>query len=238
MIHKIAAALICSALLLTLGGQAAVAEAHTTLYGSPGPEQQQLQAWLDSSHAATPNVPVRLYEGNCEEDQPEDETPVEVDENPADYGPGQTAPSAGVQTCAAFTPGGGYAIYIPHMAQHPQYAAWWWHLNLLNETGHIYDEYVGGRDHHRRAFSAIYGYDPKWWWPVNPWAALNEEWEKWSMGYAFCGYGMTYGEAHALVESGEYTGFGFNPGPTEYRRTCYLMTHLPGRTGRRAPVRP
>jgi hypothetical protein len=110
---------------------------------------------------------------------------------------------------------------------------WWWHLNLLNELGHVYDFVVGTMDHHRSAFSRIYGYPPQWWWPVNTGAALNTEWEKWSMAYAFCGYGMNFGEAQALFEDGGgYSDFGFAPPAHEYEATCWLIDHLPGRTGR------
>jgi len=210
----------------------AAAAAHITLYGSPGPEQEQLQAWANTSRAPTPNVGVRLYEGNCEEGRPEGHSP-----EPREGEGGE------LQTCAALTTPGAtptarnQAIYIPHMAWHPQMAAWWWHLNLLNEPGHVYDYVIGDRDHHRERFAAIYGYDPAAWFPVNMWAAMNSEYEKWSMAYAFCGYGMTYAEAHVLIASEQYSGFGFDPGASEYRRTCTLVDRLPGArpTTRRKP---
>ncbi len=203
------------------------AGAHAYLYGSPGAEQEQLQQWINTSRAPTPTIWVRLYEGNCNEGRPEG-SPAERREEPGEE-------ASTVQTCASFTSedeaeptARNEAVYIPHMDWHPQYEAWWWHLNLLNEFGHVYDEVIGDRDRHREAFSAIYGYDPKWWWPINAFAAINTEWEKWSMAFAFCGYGMTYAEADALIESREYSGFGFSPAPQEYARTCRLIGSLRG----------
>jgi hypothetical protein len=202
----------------------AAASARAVLYGSPGPEQAQLQQWLDESHAPEPTIAVRLYEGNCEEGQPGGEAAEETEEQER-----QSGHAGPIQTCAAFTAEGrtptstNEAVYIPHMSWHPQYPAWWWHLNLLNEFGHIYDAVEKDHGHYREAFSRIYGYNPKWWWPVNAWAAINTEWEKWSMAYAFCGYGMDYAEARTLIADGEYSGFGFNPAPPEYAATCRLI---------------
>lgn len=219
---RISLSLAVLAVLASLAAPAA--NAQVTLYGSPGPEQVQLQAWIDASHVPTPNIAVRLYEGNCEEGRPEGQ--------PADRLESPGAEAATVQTCAAFTGEGSHpsatneAIYIAHMAWHPQYPAWWWHLNLLNELGHVYDIVVGDRDHHRERFSAIFDYNPRWWWPVNAFAAINAEWEKWSMAYAFCGYGASYANAHGLIVSGEYAAFGFAPGLREYTRTCRLLRSL------------
>lgn len=202
----------------------ATVQAQSTLYGSPGPEQEQLQAWIDSSHVPTPSVLVRLYRGNCEEDRhggfPAEHTEVEG------------AEASDVQTCAALTSDNATpnatneAIYFPHMSWHPQYPAWWWHLNLLNELGHVYDEVIGDRNHHRERFAAIFDYSAKEWWPTTPAAALNTQWEKWSMAFAFCGYGASFANSSALIASEEYSGFGFSPTAEQYSRVCRMMRSL------------
>lgn len=217
--------MICIIVLFVSLALSATAGAHAVLYGSPGPEQEQLQAWIDTSHAPTPSVRVRLYEGNCEQDRLEG-SPAERHEEP-----GREA--SVIQSCAAFTLEGhkpsrtNEAIYFPHMSWHQQMPAWWWHLNLLNELGHTYDILSNDRSHYREKFSAISGYDAKWWFPVNAWAAMNKAWEKWSMAFAFCGYGASYANAHVLITNDEYSGFGFAPGPLEYTQTCRLIDTLP-----------
>jgi hypothetical protein len=52
------------------------------------------------------------------------------------------------------------------------------------------------------------------------------------MADAFCGYGMSYSDANNLIVGEEYAGFGFDPGSHEYGATCWMMEHLPGRTGK------
>lgn len=219
--RKLALATILAALLLP-----ATAGAQATLYGSPGGEQEQLQAWINSSHVATPSVPVRLYRGNCEQDRPGG-SPAEHVEIPG-------TEASDIQTCAALTSANATpnaaneAIYFPHMSWHPQYPARWWQLNLLNELGHVYDEVIGDSDRHRERFAAIFDYSAKEWWPVTPAAALNTQWEKWSMAFAFCASGTPYATAHGMIANEEYSGFGFNPEAPEYRKACAMMTTLRG----------
>jgi hypothetical protein len=209
-------------LVTTIKGEDAWAQ--TVLYGDPGPEQEQLQAWIDSSHVATPSVPVRLYRGNCEQDR--------SGGFPAERVEVEGAEASDVQTCAALTSpnatpdSANEAVYFPHMSWHPQYPARWWHLNLLNELGHVYDEVIGDRDRHRERFAAIFDYSAKEWWPVNAAAALNTQWEKWSMAFAFCATGTPFATASRLIATGEYSGFGFDPTRGQYQQTCALLAHL------------
>lgn len=206
-------------------GLPGAAQAATYLYGSPGDEQEQLQAWIDTAHVPTPNVRVRLYEGNCEEGRPGSQFPPERNDTAPEQ-EGQEAST--IQTCMAFVPGepDAYAIFIPHMAWHPQYPAWWWHLNLLNELGHVYDYVVGDRDHHREKFAGIFGFRAREWFPLTAWGALNMAWEKWSMAYAFCASGTPFTTAHQRVVTEEYAGFGYDPGEKEYSRVCELMARM------------
>lgn len=105
-------------------------------------------------------------------------------------------------------------------------ASEWWHLDFLQELGHVYD--FAGRQRHayRAAFDRIFGYQPgflAWIGVSGPWQALNEIQEKFAMYYAYCGAGLRFPEQ----QKSAFRGFGVEPGAREYAQACRLITNLP-----------
>jgi hypothetical protein len=201
---------LCTCVLLVSNG-AAQAQAHLTLVGHTAASNALFQRWADEVHAPTPGITVYLGNGFCP--YFEGRTCVAVNErrlNTLDLGNHHVR----------------WEIWMPEIGGEYGPPSEWWHLDFLQELGHVYD-FAGRHSHtYRTLFDRIFAYEQgflAWIGASNPWQALNDIQEKFAMYYSYCGAGLGFREE----EKSSFRGFGVEPNATEYAQACRLITHLP-----------
>jgi hypothetical protein len=170
-----------------------------------------MQRWADGVRAPTSNMTVYLGSGFCP--YFEGRTCVAVNEGPL------TTAYLGNHHVR-------WEIWMPEIGDSYGPPSEWWHLDFLQELGHVYDFAGRHSDSYRRVFDRIFGYEQgflAWIGASNPWAALNEIQEKFAMYYAYCGAGLSFREERQSA----FRGFGVDPEAREYAQACRLIEHLP-----------
>jgi hypothetical protein len=209
---------LVAALGLLMAAWARPAQAHITLAGDQPAERALFQRWINGVRAPSPNLVVDLHEGWC--------------------------PFNG-ETSTCVSDEHGWEAWLPDIVDIPgEYGppTLWWHLDFLQEMGHVYDfggPHTGYRqEEYRRIFDRIFGYEEgflAWVGGGSIWNALNRTQEKFAMYYAYCGYGMSFREVQEQIDTADkvtegergFAGFGVNPDGWEYREVCKLIHHLP-----------
>ena len=129
----------------------------------------------------------------------------------------------GEPPCVAYD--GRWLWYMdPAWAEPQNLAGRFTELSVLHELGHVYD-FGGPPDRHRTRFLKALGM-AGW---LDP---LNETWEKFAMGYAYCAAGMSWAEfrrqlpadgafaSKLSTEQGGYWAYGFDYGKRDYQAVC------------------
>jgi hypothetical protein len=204
-------ALIALGCMMLMALASSEAHARVVLVGHTPASNTVFQRWADEVHAPTPNITLYLRTGFCP--YFEGRTCVAVNAsrlNTADLGNHHVR----------------WEIWVPEIGGDYGPPSEWWHLDFLQELGHVYD-FAGRHSHsYRTAFDRIFDYEQgfrAWIGVSNPWAALNDIQEKFAMYYAYCGAGLSYhGE-----DASSFRGFGVEPGASEYARACQLIARLP-----------
>jgi hypothetical protein len=193
----------------TLGAEQA--HARLILVGHTPASNALFQRWADEVHAPTPSISVYLASGFCPYFK--GRTCVAVDKrrlNTLDLGNHRVR----------------WEIWMPEVGGEYGPPSQWWHLDFLQELGHVYD-FAGRQSHsYRAAFDRIFGYEQgflAWIGASNPWQALNDIQEKFAMYYSYCGAGLSFRQEN----NSSFAGFGVEPDAREYAQACRLVAHLP-----------
>jgi hypothetical protein len=209
-ILRLALTSLCACLLLAMLG-AAQARARVTLVGHTPGSNALLQRWADQVHAPTPNITVSLGTGFCP--YVEGRTCVAVDRKRL------SMPDLGNANVR-------WEIWMPEIGGEYGPPSEWWHLDFLQELGHVYD-FAGRHSHSYRAtFDRMFDYEQgflAWIGASNPWQALNDIQEKFAMYYAYCGDGLSFRQQQRST----FWGFGVTPDAREYAQACHLIANLP-----------
>lgn len=210
MKYRLALILLCVPNALA-SAPASEAQAHLTLIGHTPASNALFQRWAGGVRAPTPNMTVYLGTGFCS--YFEGRACVAVNEGPL------TTAYLGNHHVR-------WEIWMPEIGGEYGPQSEWWHLDFLQELGHVYD-FAGRHSHsYRKVFDRIFNYEQgflAWVGLSNPWQALNDIQEKFAMYYAYCGAGMSFAEERAS----SFHGFGVDPGAHEYGEACRLIVHLP-----------
>jgi hypothetical protein len=200
---------LCACLLWAHSAEQA--HARVVLVGHTPASNALLQRWADEVRARTPSMTVYLGSGFCP------------------YSKGRTCVAVGGRRLSTLDLGNHHVrweIWMPELGGEYGPPSEWWHLDFLQELGHVYD-FAGRQSHtYRAAFDRIFDYQGgflAWIGASSAWQALNDIQEKFAMYYAYCGAGLGFREQQRSA----FRGFGVEPDAREYAQACRLIRNLP-----------